>query len=346
MKLWEFICKIGELSRTPDRAFDGIVRLKLRVGDARAHEKHVPALIYLAFNWDDPEKVQGWAVPTATDIAFALGVLSLLGSRVPTSLKVFLAALAIIDDLGAVLIIAIFYTGDLSFPHLGAAAIVLAALILMNRFGVLRLLPYLLLGIVLWFLVLRSGVHATVAGVLLALIIPLRVSRGRPDDMAGSPLHRLEHRLQGWVAFGIVPIFGFANAGVSFEGLTFNSLLNPLTLGVALGLLVGKVVGVFGSAYAIIRAGFVDVPMGAGMLQLFGVSLLCGIGFTMSLFIGLLAFRRRSPHPGRGEGRDSRRLDPVWSRRMGRIALCPPTDTRSEANAITVGRRGRPGKTQ
>jgi len=143
---------------------------------------------------------------------------------------------------------------------------------------------------VLWFLVLRSGVHATVAGVLLALTIPLRVSRGRPDDMVGSPLHRLEHKLQRWVAFGIVPIFGFANAGVSFEGLTINSLLDPLTLGVALGLLVGKVVGVFGSAYAVIRAGFADVPMGAGVLQLIGVSLLCGIGFTMSLFIGLLAF--------------------------------------------------------
>jgi Na+:H+ antiporter, NhaA family len=271
----------GHLSSWSRRTLPGI---------AAAGGMIVPALIYLAFNWDNPNKVQGWAIPTATDIAFALGVLSLLGSRVPTSMKVFLAALAIIDDLGAVLIIAIFYTGDLSLLHLGAAAIVLAALVAMNRFGVLPLVPYLLLGIALWFLVLRSGVHATVAGVLLALTIPLRVSRGRPDDMSGSPLHRLEHRLQRWVAFGIVPIFGFANAGVSFEGLTFNSLIDPLTLGVALGLFIGKAVGVFGSAYTVIRTGFADVPRGAGVLQLFGLSLLCGIGFTMSLFIGLLAF--------------------------------------------------------
>jgi NhaA family Na+:H+ antiporter len=166
------------------------------------------------------------------------------------------------------LIIAIFYTGDISVTYLGAAAIVLAALVAMNQFGVLQLWPYLVLGMLLWFLVLGSGIHATVAGVLLALTIPLRASRGRPDEMAGSPLHRLEHKLQGWVAFGIVPIFGFANAGVSFEGLTINSLLDPLTLGVALGLLIGKVAGVFGSAYAVIRAGFADVPMGAGFIGL------------------------------------------------------------------------------
>lgn len=273
----------GQLSSWSRRTLPGIAALGGMI---------VPALIYLAFNWDHPAKVHGWAIPTATDIAFALGVLSLLGSRVPTSLKVFLAALAIIDDLGAVLIIAVFYSGDLSFPYLGAAAIVIAALVAMNRLGVLRLWPYLLLGLLLWFLVLRSGVHATVAGVLLALTVPLHVSRGTPDDLAASPLHRLEHKLQGWVAFGIVPIFGFANAGVSFEGLNVNSLLDPLTLGIALGLLVGKTVGVFGTVYATIRAGFADVPMGAGVLQLVGVSLLCGIGFTMSLFIGLLAFAK------------------------------------------------------
>jgi NhaA family Na+:H+ antiporter len=271
----------GQLSSWSRRTLPGIAAMGGMI---------VPALIYLAFNWNSSEKVQGWAIPTATDIAFALGVLSLLGSRVPTSLKVFLAALAIIDDLGAVLIIAVFYSGDISVLDLGAAALVLAGLLVMNRFGVLRIWPYLLLGVVLWFLVLRSGVHATVAGVLLALTIPVRTSRGRPDDVFGSPLHRLEHRLQRWVAFGIVPIFGFANAGVSFEGLTLKSLLDPLTLGVALGLFVGKVVGVFGSAYAVIRAGFADVPKEAGLLQLVGVSLLCGIGFTMSLFIGLLAF--------------------------------------------------------
>ncbi len=271
----------GQLSSWSRRMLPGIAALGGMI---------VPALIFIAFNWGDPEKMRGWAIPSATDIAFALGVLSLLGSRVPTSLKVFLAALAIIDDLGAVVIIAIFYTGDLSMFDLGAAAIVLAALVSMNKFGVLRIWPYLLLGAVLWFFVLRSGVHATIAGVLLALTIPLSPSRGRPDDLAGSPLHRLEHGLHGWVAFGIIPIFGFANAGVSFKGLTLAALFDPLTLGVALGLLAGKLVGVFGTSYAVIRTGLADVPMGAGMLQMVGVSLLCGIGFTMSLFIGLLAF--------------------------------------------------------
>jgi NhaA family Na+:H+ antiporter len=234
--------------------------------------------------------LRGWAIPSATDIAFALGVLSLLGPRVPASLKVFLAALAILDDLGAVAIIAVFYAGDLSLPDLGLAAAVLAALAALNRFGVSRLSPYMLVGALLWFFVLRSGVHATIAGVALALTIPLRLAPGRPDDVAGSPLHRLEHRLHGWVAFGIVPLFGFANAGVSFAGVTADALLAPLTLGVALGLLVGKLVGVFGAAALAIRAGLADVPMGASWPQLVGVALLCGIGFTMSLFIGLLAF--------------------------------------------------------
>jgi len=224
--------------------------------------------------------MRGWAIPTATDIAFALGVLALLGSRVPTSLKVFLTALAIIDDLGAVIIIALFYTGDLSTMDLGLAAAVTAVLVVMNRIGATRLLPYLLLGALLWFFVLRSGVHATIAGVVLALTIPLHPAPGRPDDMAGSPLHRLEHGLHGWVTFLIIPIFGFANAGVSFVGLTAEALTDHLTLGVALGLLLGKLVGVFGSAYLTICLGFADVPMGAGKLQLLGVSLLCGIGFT------------------------------------------------------------------
>lgn len=271
----------GQLSSWSRRMLPGIAALGGMI---------VPALIFIAFNWGDPEKMRGWAIPSATDIAFALGVLSLLGSRVPTSLKVFLAALAIIDDLGAVVIIAIFYTGDLSMFDLGGAAIVLAALFSMNKLGVLRLWPYLLLGAVLWFFVFRSGVHATIAGVLLALTIPLSPSKGRPDDLGGSPLHWLEHGLHRWVAFGIIPIFGFANAGVSFKGLTLAALFDPLTLGVAFGLLTGKLVGVFGSSYAVIRTGLADVPMGAGMLQMVGVSLLCGIGFTMSLFIGLLAF--------------------------------------------------------
>jgi Na+:H+ antiporter, NhaA family len=271
----------GQLSTWPRRALPGI---------AAAGGMAVPALIYAAFNWGDAATMRGWAIPTATDIAFALGVLALLGSRVPTSLKVFLTALAIIDDLGAVAIIAVFYTGDLSLLDLGLAAAVLAVLAVLNRAGVLRLLPYLVLGLALWFFVLRSGVHATIAGVLLAFTIPLHARPGRPDDMAGSLLHRLEHALHNPVAFGVVPVFGFANAGVSLTGLGLEALLDGLTLGVALGLLVGKLVGVFGSAALAIRLGLADVPMGAGWLQLVGVALLCGIGFTMSLFIGMLAF--------------------------------------------------------
>ena len=250
----------------------------------------VPALIFAAFNWNDAATLRGWAIPSATDIAFALGVVSLLGSRVPTSLKVFLTALAIIDDLGAVAIIAIFYTSGLDPVALGGAGLVLAVLFAMNKLGVVRLAPYLALGAFLWFLVLRSGVHATVAGVLLAFAIPLRASPAKPDDMVGSPLHRLEQALHHAVTFVIIPVFGFANAGVSFAGLTVERLTDHLTLGVALGLLVGKLVGVFGSASLVIRLGLADLPMGAGRMQLLGVSLLCGIGFTMSLFIGLLAF--------------------------------------------------------
>ncbi len=271
----------GQLSTWPRRALPGI---------AAAGGMAVPALIYVAFNWGDPATLRGWAIPAATDIAFALGVLSLLGPRVPASLKVFLTALAIIDDLGAVAIIAVFYTGDLSLLDLGLAAAVVAVLAAMNRGGVTRLWPYLALGAVLWFFVLRSGVHATIAGVALAFTIPLHPAPGRPDDMAGSPLHRLEHGLHNWVAFGVIPVFGFANAGVSFAGLTADALVDHLTLGVALGLLLGKLVGVFGSAALTIRLGLADLPMGASMPQLLGVSMLCGIGFTMSLFIGLLAF--------------------------------------------------------
>ncbi|MBP0446374.1 Na+/H+ antiporter NhaA [Roseomonas sp. SSH11] len=259
-------------------------------GVAAAGGMVVPALIFAAFNWNDPNTLRGWAIPAATDIAFALGVLALLGPRVPTSLKVFLTALAIIDDLGAVIIIALFYTGDLSTMDLGLAAAVLAALFAMNRMGVTRLLPYMLLGALLWFFVLRSGVHATIAGVLLAFTIPIFPAPARPDDMQHSPLHRLEHGLHYWVAFLIIPIFGFANAGVSFSGLTMDALLDHLTLGVALGLLLGKLFGVFGTAWLTIRLGFADLPMGATRAQLLGVSLLCGIGFTMSLFIGMLAF--------------------------------------------------------
>jgi NhaA family Na+:H+ antiporter len=249
-----------------------------------------PALIFAAFNWSDPATLRGWAIPTATDIAFALGVLALLGSRAPTSLTVFLTALAIIDDLGAVVIIAVFYTSDLSMTALGLAAAVTAVLVMMNRMEVTRLLPYLLLGALLWFFVLYSGVHATIAGVVLAFTIPLRVTPGKSDEPAGSPLHRLKHGLHNWVTFLIVPIFGFANAGVSLAGVSVDTLSDHLTLGVALGLLFGKLLGVFGCAHLVIRLGLADAPMGASKLQLLGVSLLCGIGFTISLFIGLLAF--------------------------------------------------------
>jgi NhaA family Na+:H+ antiporter len=271
----------GQLSTWPRRALPGI---------AAAGGMAVPALIYVAFNWGDPATLRGWAIPTATDIAFALGVLSLLGPRVPTSLKVFLTALAIIDDLGAVAIIAVFYAGESSFVDLGLAAAVLAVLAALNRVGITRLWPYLLVGMVLWFFVLRSGVHATIAGVALAFTIPLHPAPGRPDDMAGSPLHRLEHGLHNWVAFGVVPVFGFANAGVSFASLTAESLLGHLTLGIALGLLLGKLVGVLGSAALAIRLGLADLPVRATWWHLLGVALLCGVGFTMSLFIGLLAF--------------------------------------------------------
>ena len=246
----------------------------------------VPALIYIAINWGNSETLKGWAIPAATDIAFALGVLSLLGKRVPTSLKVFLAALAIIDDLGAVVIIAFFYTSGLSMPMLLASLATLAILIAMNRLDVRRLFPYLLVGGVLWFFVLQSGVHATLAGVAVALCVPM----GKPEEEARSPLLFLEEKLHMWVAFAVVPIFGFANAGVSLAGISMENLVDPVPLGVALGLLVGKQVGIFLLAALAIRMGLAKLPEGSNWAQLYGVALLCGIGFTMSLFIGNLAF--------------------------------------------------------
>ncbi|MER9613817.1 Na+/H+ antiporter NhaA [Mesorhizobium sp. M0207] len=271
----------GQLSTWPRRVLPGI---------AAAGGMAAPALVYVAINRNNPAALSGWAIPTATDIAFALGVLSLLGSRVPGSLKIFLTALAIIDDLGAVLIIAVFYTSGLSLAYLGAAFAVIALLVVLNRMRVLTLLPYILLGIVLWILVLKSGVHATLAGVALALTIPLKISPGSGHDLDHSPLHRLEHGLHKVVAFFVIPIFGFANAGVSLAGLSAAALAEPLTLGVAAGLVLGKLVGVFGSSALAIRLGFADLPVNAGWLHMVGISLLCGIGFTMSLFIGLLAF--------------------------------------------------------
>jgi NhaA family Na+:H+ antiporter len=249
----------------------------------------VPALIYVAVNIASPETLRGWAIPAATDIAFSLGILALLGPRAPVSLKIFLTALAIIDDLGAIIIIGAFYTDNLSPVYVGAALLVLIVLFGMNRAGITRLFPYLALGALMWFFALKSGGHATVAGVALAFTIPIRKSPGRPDD-AASPLHALEHALQPWVAFGILPIFGFANAGMSLSGLTFAHLLDPVTLGCILGLVAGKQLGVFGAAVLTIRMGLAQRPRGANWAQIYGVAILCGIGFTMSLFIGSLAF--------------------------------------------------------
>ncbi|RUX50391.1 Na+/H+ antiporter NhaA [Mesorhizobium sp. M4A.F.Ca.ET.020.02.1.1] len=271
----------GQLSTWPRRVLPGI---------AAAGGMVVPALVYVAINRDNSAAMSGWAIPTATDIAFALGVLSLLGNRVPASLKVFLTALAIIDDLGAVIIIALFYTSGLSLAYLGAAFAVIAVLVVLNRMRVMNLIPYLLLGAVLWVLVLKSGVHATLAGVALALTIPLERAAGISHDLEQSPLHRLEHGLHKLVPFLVIPIFGFANAGVSLAGLSMAALVEPLTLGVAAGLVLGKLVGVFGSSALAIRLGLADLPVNAGWLHMIGISLLCGIGFTMSLFIGLLAF--------------------------------------------------------
>lgn len=245
----------------------------------------VPALLYWALNHDDAAAMSGWAIPMATDIAFALGVLALLGKRVPVSLKLFLMTLAIIDDLGAIIVIALFYSSEMSMLSLTLALAALAGLIVMNRLGVAKLTPYLLLGLVLWVCVLKSGVHATLAGVVLALCIPLKTVRDAP-----SPLQLLEHALHPWVAYGILPLFAFANAGVSLSGVTLESFSHPVPMGIALGLLVGKTVGVFGLTWLAIKSGWAALPTGANWGQVLGVSVLCGIGFTMSLFVGSLAF--------------------------------------------------------
>ncbi|MDP1631033.1 MAG: Na+/H+ antiporter NhaA [Caulobacter sp.] len=271
---------VGELNSWPLRVLPGFAAVGGMI---------VPALVFLIFTFRDPVAAEGWAIPAATDIAFALGVMLLLGSRVPTSLKILLTALAIIDDLGAVVIIALFHTSDLDLPAMAMAGATLAALVALNRFKVTRLFPYLLLGAVLWVFVLRSGVHATIAGVLLALTVPLgRGREGEGDD--ASPLIRLEHGLTPWAAFLVVPVFGFANAGVSLAGASLATVLAPVPLGIAAGLLIGKQVGVFGFGWLAIRLGWAALPEGASWRQFYGLSLLCGIGFTMSLFIGLLAY--------------------------------------------------------
>ena len=243
----------------------------------------IPALIYVAVNWQTPENLGGWAIPAATDIAFALGILSLLGPRVPVALKALLLAVAVIDDIGAIMVIALFYTAEVDTNMVLGAAVTLTVLALVGRSRVASSIPYVLLGIVLWVFVLKSGVHATLAGVAAALCIPMQAGTEKP-------LERMEHALHPWVAFLVIPIFGFANAGVSLAGVEFADVVSPLPLGIALGLLVGKQIGIFGFAWAAIKLGWARLPDEVTWRQLHGLSLLAAIGFTMSLFIGNLAF--------------------------------------------------------
>jgi len=245
----------------------------------------IPALVYVVINFGNVETLNGWAIPSATDIAFSLGILSLLGSRVPISLKIFLTALAIIDDLGAILIIAFFYSGDLSISYLSLILISYIFLLILNKFGVKKFIPYLLIGAFMWFFTYKSGIHATIAGVLLASTIPHRIK-----DKDFSLLIKLEHAISPYVAFMIMPIFAFANAGVSLEGLSFSSLLLPVPLGILLGLFVGKQVGVMIFSFIAVKTGVAQMPDNSSWLSLYGVSVLTGIGFTMSLFVGNLAF--------------------------------------------------------
>jgi Na+:H+ antiporter, NhaA family len=268
----------GHLSNPADRRLPFI---------AAAAGMAVPALVYLAVTGGDPALSRGWAIPAATDIAFALGLLALLGKRAPTSLKLFLTTVAIVDDVGAVIIIAGFFTAGLNLIALGAALVVLAGMFVMNRAGLKHRLWYFGAFSVLWYCALMSGVHATVAGVLAAMAVPIKATPAAPDA-ADSTLHRMEHSLHPWVAFGIVPLFGFANAGVALGGGI--SAFAPLPLAIALGLVLGKQAGVFGSVWLAVRLKFATRPAGASWAQVYGVALLCGIGFTMSLFIGGLAF--------------------------------------------------------
>jgi NhaA family Na+:H+ antiporter len=249
----------------------------------------VPALIYVALNAATPETLGGWAIPAATDIAFALGALALIGSRAPAGLKIFLLALAVLDDLGAIVVIALFYTANLSLGALGVAAAGFAVLLAMNLLGVKRIGLYIVVGLVIWVAVLKSGVHATLAGVIVAFTLPLRGREGEFKE-GGSPLEVLEHVLHPWVAFMILPLFAFANAGVPLAGMAFSDLLAPVPLGIAAGLVVGKPVGILGACWIAVRLGWANLPEGVNWLKLYGVAQLAGIGFTMSLFIGTLAF--------------------------------------------------------
>lgn len=252
-----------------------------------------PALIYLALNRADPVALRGWAIPTATDIAFALGILMLLGSRVPASLKVFLTAVAIIDDLGAIVVIAAFYTAQLSMPMLLAAGAGVLVLALLNRMRVMQIGPYVVVGLIVWVCVLKSGIHATLAGVVTAMAIPLR--NDAADGHGGSPLESAEHALHPWVAFAVLPMFAFANAGVNLAGVSLGTLAQGVPLGIALGLVAGKAIGVFGASWLLMRTTGAGLPAQASTRQFLGVCVLCGIGFTMSLFIGGLAFVGQDP---------------------------------------------------
>jgi Na+:H+ antiporter, NhaA family len=268
---------VGELSTVKQASLPAIAALGGML---------VPALIYTAINWGDPVALRGWAIPAATDIAFAIGVLALLGDRIPTPLKIFLLALAIIDDLGAIIIIALFYTATLSWIALALAATGIAALALLNHRGVTAIWPYLLIGLFIWVCVMESGVHATLAGVATALAVPLTPAPGHTE----STLERLELAIGPWVRFGVLPVFALANAGVPLAGITAAHVVGAIPMGIILGLLIGKPVGIFAFSFAAIRAGLATKPDGATWPQIFGVAILGGIGFTMSLFIGMLAF--------------------------------------------------------
>lgn len=252
-----------------------------------------PAAFYVAFNWGDSAATRGWAIPTATDIAFALGVLTLLGKRVPSALKVFLLSVAIFDDLGAIIVIALFYTAELSALSLVVATILIIGLAFLNRLDVTRPAAYLLFGIPMWVAVLKSGVHATLAGVVLAMFIPLRMPEKSPEPKKPeSLLQHLEHTLHPWVAFGVLPVFAFANAGIPITGLSITYMLHPVPLGIVTGLFLGKQSGILVMCYLAIRLGIASLPEGVSWRQLHGTALLCGIGFTMSLFIASLAFEQ------------------------------------------------------
>ncbi len=254
----------------------------------------LPAIIYMICIGGDASLTPGWAIPIATDIAFALGVLALFGPGVPKALKTFLLTLAVFDDLGAILVIAFVYTGNISWVAKGLALLCFLVLVAFNKLKVTRLAPYCVVGALMWLCVLKSGVHATLAGVLLGFTIPLRLK----DSSGHAPLHTLEHGIHPWVAFLILPIFAFGNAGVSFQGISLSALAEPLTLGIILGLTLGKSIGVFGFSYLIIKTGKAKLPEGANLLSFFGVAVISGIGFTMSLFIGSLAFETNWPQMG------------------------------------------------